>query len=86
MQLTRQHSQKNSDTNKTGFSPIQLMTGTNPKFPGLAEVSPASSNLKSCNKYMKTLKAMDLARVQMREIDCNSKLKKVMSQRINPNV
>ena len=38
---------KNSDTNQTGFSPIQLMTGTNPKFPGLAEANPASSNVNS---------------------------------------
>jgi hypothetical protein len=52
----------------------------------MAEVNPASSNLKSCNKYMKTLKAMDSARVKMREIDCDTKLKKVMSQKINPNV
>ena len=65
---------KNSDTNQTGFSPIQLMTGMNPKFPGLAEVNPASSNMQSCNKYMRTLKAMDTARVKMREIDCDSKV------------
>ena len=36
---------KNSDTNQTGFSPIQLMTVMIPKFQGLAEVNPASSNL-----------------------------------------
>ena len=77
---------KNTDTNQTGFSPIQLMTGTNPKFPGLAEANPASSNVKSCNKYIRTLKAMDSARTKMREIDCDSKLKKALSQRINPNV
>jgi hypothetical protein len=77
---------KNSDTNQTGFSPIQLMTGMNPKFPGLAEVNPASSNMQSCNKYMRTLKAMDTARVKIREIDCDSKVKKVMSQKVNPNV
>ena len=77
---------KNSDTNQTGFSPIQLMTGQNPKFPGLAESNPATSNMKSCKKYMNALKTMDLARMKMREIDCNSKLKKVISQRINPNV
>ena len=77
---------KNTDTNHTGFSPIQLMTGRNPMFPGLGEANPASSNLKSCNKYMKTLKAMDSARLKMREIDCDTKLKKALGQRINPNV
>ena len=35
---------------------------------------------------MKTLKSIDSARVKMREIDCNAKLKKVRSERINPNV
>ena len=77
---------KNSDTNQTGFSPIQLMTGQNPTFPGLSEVNPASSNIDSSNKFMKTLKSIDSARVKMREIDCNAKLKKVRSERINPNV
>ena len=66
---------KNSDTNQTGFSPIQLMTGSNPKFPGLSEANPASSNVNNCNKYMRTLKNIDSARIKMREIDCSSKLK-----------
>ena len=35
---------------------------------------------------MKTLKSIDSARVKMREIDCDLKLKKVRSERINPNV
>jgi hypothetical protein len=77
---------KNTDTNQTGFSPIQLMTGQNPKFPGLSESNPASSNLDSSSKYMKTLKSIDSARVKMREVDCDVKLKKVRSERINPNV
>ena len=77
---------KNSDTNKTGFSAIQLLTGQNPAFPGLAEANPASSNVESSNKYMQTLKTIDAARVKMREIDCDAKLKKVRSERINPNV
>ena len=77
---------KNCDTNRTGFSPLQLMTGKNPTFPGLAEVTPASNNVDSSTKYMKTLKSMDDARVKMREIDCNEKLKKVRSEKVNPNV
>ena len=62
------------------------MTGQNPKFPGLSEANPASSNLESSNKYMKTLKAIDNARVKVREIDSDAKLKKIRSERINPNV
>ena len=35
---------------------------------------------------MKTLKKIDKARVMFKEIECDEKLKKMMSQRINPNV
>ena len=77
---------KNSEINQTRFSALHLMMGQNPNFPGLAEANPASSNLKSSNKYMKTLRNIDDARVKVREIDCNNKLKKVMGEKINPNV
>ena len=77
---------KNSEVNQTRFSAMQLMMGQNPHFPGLAEANPASSNLKSSSKYMRTLKNIDDARVKFREIDTDDKLKKVMGQRINPNV
>ena len=46
---------KNTDSNHTGFSPMQLMIGQNPAFPGLAEANLSSSNVKSGNKYMKKL-------------------------------
>ena len=77
---------KNSEINQTRFSALHLMMGQNPNFPGLAEANPASSNLKSSNKYMKTLRNIDDARVKVREIECNNKLKKVMGEKINPNV
>ena len=77
---------KNSEVNKSKFTSLQLMMGQNPHFPGLEEVNPASTNLDSSSKYMKTLKKIDKARVTFREIECDDKLKKVMSQRINPNV
>ena len=68
------------------FAPLQLMMGQSPQFPDLAEVSPASSSLKSSSKYMKTLKNIDAARVKFREIECDAKLKKAMSEKINLNV
>ena len=77
---------KNSEINHTRFSALQLMMGQNPHFPGLAEANPASSNLKSSSKYLKTLKNIDESRVLFREMDSNEKLKKVMGQKINPNV
>ena len=77
---------RNSETNKTGFSALQLMSGHNPHFPGLGEATPASSNMNSSSKYMRVLKAIDNARVQYRQIDCNNKLKKIVGERMNPNV
>ena len=77
---------KNSEINHTRFSALQLVMGQTPHFPGLAEVNPASSNLESSSKYMKTMKKLDKARVMFRQVECDDKLKKVMGQRINPNV
>ena len=77
---------KNSEINETRFSPLLLMMGQNPHFPGLEGSNPASTNLDSCNKYMKTLKTIDFCRVKYREVDCDTKIKKVMSQKLNPNV
>ena len=77
---------KNSEVNKSRFSALQLMFGQSPHFPGLAESNPASSNLKSTSKYMRKLKNLDKIRVKFRETECDQKLKKVMSERLNPNV
>ena len=60
--------------------------GQNPSFPGLAETTPASSNFDSSSKIMKALKNIDAVRVKYREHDCDVKLKKVRSQKINPCV
>ena len=77
---------KNCEVGQSRFSPLQLMMGQSPFFPGLAQANPASSNLNSSSKYMKTLKSIDDARVNHRRVECDVKLKKAMSQRINPNV
>ena len=74
---------KNSDFHGSEFSPLQLIMGQNPTFPGLADVNLASTNLDSNSKAMKALKNIDYARVKFKEYDCNEKLKKVRSQRIN---
>ena len=77
---------KNSEVNRSGFSALQLVMGQNPLFPGLAEVTPASTNLDSCSKAMRALKQIDDARVKFREFDANERLKKLRSQKINPSV
>jgi hypothetical protein len=70
---------KNCEVGRSRFSPLQLMMGQSPFFPGLAQANPASSNLKSSSKYMKTLKSIDEARVNYRRVECDEKLKKAMS-------
>ena len=77
---------KNCEINQAGYSPLQLIMGQNPTFPGLAEVSLASTNLDSSSKAMRALKRIDEVRVKFRKYDCDEKLKKVRSQRINPCV
>ena len=65
---------RNSEINKTRFSALQLMMGQTPHFPGLGEANPASSNMKSSNKYLRTLKHIDDARVMFRKVDCDERL------------
>ena len=77
---------KNSEVNRSGFSPLQLVMGKNPSFPGLGEVNPSSNNLDDSSKAMKALKTIDQARVKFRQVDCDERLKKIRSQRINPAV
>ena len=77
---------KNSETNRSGFSPLQLIMGHNPAFPGLGEVTPASSNMNESSKAMKALKEIDKARVMFRETDCDERLKRIRGQKINPSV
>ena len=77
---------KNSAVGQSRFSPLQLMMGQSPFFPGLSQANPASSNMKSSSKYMKTLKNIDETRVNYRQVECDNKLKKAFSQRINSNV
>ena len=60
--------------------------GQNPSFPGLAETTPASSNLDSSTRIMKALKDIDDVRVKYRKYECDEKLKKTRSQKINPYV
>ena len=68
---------KNSDVNVSGFSPLQIIMGQNPSFPGLGDTTPASSNLDSSSKIMKALKNIDDVSVKYRKHDCDEKLKKV---------
>ena len=77
---------KNSETNQSGFSPLQLIMGKNPNFPGLSEVTSASTNMDNSSRALRALQNIDEARVKYRKYDCDEKLKKVRSQRINPSV
>ena len=77
---------KNCEVNQTRFSPLQLMSGQSTHFPGLEDVNPASLSCHSSSKFLKALKTIDSGRVKFREVDCDMKLKQVMTERISPNV
>ena len=66
---------KNSEINKTGFSPIQLFCGRSPSFPGYSDCTPGSIELEGRNEYLKILRRMDKARVAAHQIDCDQKIK-----------
>ena len=77
---------KNSEVNRFGFSPLQIVMGRNPSFPGLSDASPVISNFDSSSKVFGALKRLDQVRVKYRELDCNEKLKKIQTQKLNPSV
>ena len=77
---------KNTEINQTGYSPLQLLTGRTPTFPGLSDCSPANIEMDGCNEYIKVLKRMDHARVEARKIDCNQRLKTALKSKINPSL
>ena len=66
---------KNTEINQTGYSPLQLLTGRAPSFPGLSDCTPANIDMDDSNEYMRVLKRIDHARVEARKIDCNQRLK-----------
>ena len=74
---------KNTEINKTGFSPMQLFCGRSPSFPGYSDCSPGSIELDGNNEYLAVLRRIDNARVAARQIDCNQRIKIALKSRIN---
>ena len=74
---------KNTEINKTGFSPLQLFTGRSPAFPGLSDCSPANIEMDGNNEYMKVLRRMDTVRIEARKINCDQRLKTALKSKIN---
>ena len=74
---------KNTEFNKTGFSPLQLFSGKSPAFPGLSDCSPANIEMDGNNEYLKVLRRMDNVRVEARRIDCDQRLKTALKSKIN---
>ena len=77
---------KNTEINQTGYSPLQLLTGRAPSFPGLSDCSPANIDMDDSNEYMRILKRIDHARVEARKIDCCQRLKTALKSKINPSL
>ena len=74
---------KNTEMNKTGFSPLQLFCGKNPAFPGLSDCTPSSIELEGNNQYLSVLRRLDNARVEARRVDCNQRMKVALKSQIN---
>ena len=74
---------KNTEINKTGFSPFQLLCGRSPSFPGLSDCSPTSIELEGNNEYLNILRRLDMARVESRRVDCNQRMKLALKSKIN---
>ena len=74
---------KNTEINKTGFSPLQLFCGRSPAFPGLSDCSPTSIELEGNNEYLNVLRRLDAARTEARRIDCDQRMKIALKSKIN---
>ncbi|XP_063683937.1 uncharacterized protein LOC134818355 [Bolinopsis microptera] len=80
-------SAKNSLSNTYGFSPHQLVFGTNPRVPGIMEenMTPGTLNHEGVLKIVSDhLNALSLARLKFVELEANDKLKRALQQRIFP--
>ena len=76
---------KNTEINKTGFSPLQLFCGRSPAFPGLSDCTPSNIELDGSNDYLKILKRLDNMRVHARKVDCDHRMKIAMKSKVNPS-
>ena len=74
---------KNTEINRTGFSPLQLFCGRSSSFPGLSDCTPSSIELEGSNDYLKILKRLDQTRVAARKVDCDQRLKMAMKSKVN---
>ena len=74
---------KNTEINKTGFSPLQLFCGRSPTFPGLSDCTPSSIELEGNNQYLDVLRRLNDARVEARRIDCDQRMKIALKSKIN---
>ena len=77
---------KNTEINQTRYSPLQMLTGRAPSFPGLSDWTPANIDMDDSNEYMRVLKRIDHARVEARKIDCNQRLKTALKYKISPSL
>ena len=76
---------KNTEINKTGFSPLHLFCGRSPAFPGLSDCTSANVDMEVNNEYLRVLRRLDETRIEARNIDCNQRLKTALKSKINPS-
>ena len=74
---------KNTETNKTGVSSLQLFCGKSPSFPGIPDCTHGSIELKGNNEYLKILRRIDTVKIAARKIDCDQRIKVALKSKIN---
>ena len=74
---------KNVEPNHKGFSPFQIVYGTNPTIPGVINSTPASlSNTFEREDVRKHLDKLNSAREAFREADTDARIKRALKSRI----
>ena len=72
---------KNVEPNHKGFSPFQIVYGTNPTIPGVINSTPASlSNTFEREDVRKHLDKLNSAREAFREADTDARIKRALNQ------
>ena len=75
---------ENMETTNKGFSPFQIVYGSNPKIPGIIESNPASlSESFESLDVKKHLEQIHRARVLFRMADNDEKIKRALKAKIN---
>ena len=77
---------KNSEINYTGFSPLQVYTGSNPSFLEIGNDSiTITNNIKNNDAEFERMNVLRKGRMAVREAESSDKLKRILKARAQPH-